>query len=120
MKRLILFAAITMITFSAVAQKPAAPGQPTTGLVPKAAASACALPPRTTPFTFWQSCDNVRMNGCTLEARCQQKNRNVHDATFDMTIFPSCYSDPLGGRNMYNADGKLCCGYAGKPIICGT
>ncbi|SDY90189.1 CVNH domain-containing protein [Lysobacter sp. yr284] len=88
--------------------------------LPKAAASACALPPKVDPFTFWDSCKDVRMNGCTLEANCRKADGSWRNATFDMNKFPQCYSDFFGGRNLVNRNGTLCCGYAGTPQICGT
>jgi hypothetical protein len=37
-----------------------------------------------------------------------------------MGTFGKCYSDFFAGRNLVNLDGRLCCGYAGTPLICGT
>lgn len=83
---------------------------------------ACQLPPKTTQFTFWETCKDVKMNGCILEAKCQRAGpgHEYRDANFDMEKFPQCYSDFFGGRNMENRDGKLCCGYAGTYQICGN
>lgn len=87
---------------------------------PQTAASACSLPPKRDPFTFWDSCNNVRMNGCTLEASCRKRDGNYRNTSFDMNKFGQCYSDFFGGRNLVNQNGTLCCGYAGTPQICGT
>src|ERR1051325_4230255 len=34
----------------------------------------CTLPPKTTQFSFWQTCQNVNLNSCTLTASCQMAN----------------------------------------------
>ncbi|GAB3092838.1 hypothetical protein [Lysobacter terrae] len=123
MKRLTLIVASSLVAFAttafaAQAGQKAAAQKPS--LLPKAAASACQLPPKTTQFSFWQTCQNVQMNGCTLQASCRTMDGTWRNATFDMNVFPQCYSDFFGGRNMVNNNGKLCCGYAGTPVICGT
>lgn len=107
--------------FAATAAEPPskAPAHAATAF-PKAAASACALPPKTTQFSFWSSCKDVAMNGCTLDANCRKADGQWRKATFDMSQFPQCYSDFFGGRNLVNSNGTLCCGYAGTPQICGT
>ncbi|HEY1139717.1 MAG TPA: hypothetical protein VGE88_05875 [Lysobacter sp.] len=123
MKRLTLIVASSLFAVATIApvaqaQQKSAPGKPS--LLPKAAASACQLPPKTTQFSFWQTCQNVQLNGCTLQASCRMMDGASRNATFDMSVFPQCYSDFFGGRNLVNNNGKLCCGYAGTPVICGT
>jgi hypothetical protein len=102
---------------SVLAQGSAAPGD---APYPKPAPNACSLPPKTSPFTFWDSCRNVRMDACTLRAQCRTRDGNWRDTSFNMAIFDQCHSDFFGGRNLVNDNGKLCCGYAGTKIICGT
>jgi len=85
-----------------------------------AVTDGCALPPKTTQFSFWSSCSGVQLDGCTLKAECRMRNGQQRAATFDMSKFPQCYSDFFGGRNLVNDNGRLCCGYAGTPVICGT
>lgn len=97
MQRLILFAASLMTAFPAVAQGPAQPGQAHTQWAPRTAAHACTFPPRNGPFAFWETCNNVRLNGCTLEASCRQKNRNVRYATLDTAGLANCHPAQRGG-----------------------
>ncbi|WP_257385794.1 CVNH domain-containing protein [Tahibacter caeni] len=84
------------------------------------AANGCSLPPHTTTFSFWNSCSNVVLEGCTLKADCREANGKTRATTFDMSKFDQCYSDFFAGRNLVNNNGKLCCGYAGTKMICGT
>lgn len=83
-------------------------------------ADACSLPPHTTTFSFWNSCSNVTLDGCTLKADCREANGKMRATTFDMSKFGQCYSDIFAGRNLVNENGRLCCGYAGTKKICGT
>ena len=120
MKRLLIVALSLAACSCFAAGPPVKPAEAAKSAPPKPTADACALPPRTTQFSFWQSCQNVTLNGCTLQASCQMANQTWRNATFDMSQFPNCYSDFFGGRNLYNNNGTLCCGYAGTPVICGT
>jgi hypothetical protein len=105
---------------AAAAEPPSKAPAKLTDAFPQVTATTCALPPKTTQYSFWQSCNDVSMNGCTLQASCRMANGNWRKATFDMSKFGQCYSDPFGGRNLVNSNGTLCCGYAGTPQICGT
>lgn len=120
MKR-VLIAVASLTAFSCLAaEPPAKPAAAVSTELPKATAYTCALPPHTAPFTFWDTCQNVTLNGCTLAASCKTANGAWRNATFDMNQFPNCYDAWIDGRNLANLDGKLCCGYAGTPTICGT
>jgi hypothetical protein len=88
--------------------------------LPTQAAGSCSLPPHTTTFSFWNSCNNVVLDGCTLKADCQEANGKFRATTFDMSKFDQCHSDFFAGRNLVNDNGRLCCGYAGTKKICGT
>jgi cytoskeletal protein RodZ len=81
---------------------------------------ACQLPPQTTQYSFWQSCTNVALNSCTLNATCQMANGQSRAASFDTNLAPKCPTDyPFQGNNLVNNNGYLCCGYAGMGGFCG-
>src|SRR5262245_57191492 len=79
----------------------------------------CTLPPKHTQYSFWQTCTNVSLNSCTLQASCQMANGQSRNATFDTNQVPQCPSDWFYGTNLYNNNGYMCCGYAGEKNICG-
>jgi hypothetical protein len=75
----------------------------------------CTLPPQTQPFTFWQTCTNVTLNSCTINASCKMATGQSRAATFDTNLVPQCPSAALAGKNLYNNNGTMCCGWAGMP-----
>jgi hypothetical protein len=80
----------------------------------------CTLPPQAYPFTFWQTCSGVTLNGCTINATCQTANGQSRAASFDTNLAPQCPSAPWYGQNLVNSNGQLCCGWAGMGNpICG-
>lgn len=101
----------------ALAEEKASSGMPP---LPTKSVEGCSLPPRTTTFSFWNTCSNVVLEGCTLKADCREANGRMRATTFDLSKFDQCHSDFFAGRNLVNDNGKLCCGYAGTKIICGT
>lgn len=81
---------------------------------------SCQLPPKGPYFTFWKTCTNVKMDGCTLHATCEVGNSsNKREATFDMSKFNQC-PENWGNRNLTNNFGKLCCNWAGQKAMCGN
>lgn len=110
----VLFAGL--LTGTAMAEEKASSGMPP--LPTKA--EGCSMPPHTTTFSFWDSCTNVSLDGCTLKADCREVNGKMRATTFDMSKFDQCYSDIFAGRNLVNDNGRLCCGYSGTKTICGT
>jgi hypothetical protein len=118
MKTLLLIVLFTgLLARPAVAEEKASGEMPP---LPTAASDGCSLPPHTSAFTFWDSCSNVKLEGCTLMADCRERNGKTRATSFDMSKFDQCHSDIFGGRNLVNDNGKLCCGYAGTKTICGT
>ena len=111
----VLFAGL--LVGPAIAEENASGGMPP---LPTKAVDGCSLPPHTTAYTFWDSCSNVVLDGCTLKADCREANGKTRATTFDLSKFNQCHSDIFGGRNLVNDNGKLCCGYAGTKMICGT
>jgi hypothetical protein len=80
----------------------------------------CTLPPNNTQFSFWQTCSNVTLNSCTINASCKMANGQSRAATFDTNMVPQCPSDPIFGKTLANTNGYMCCGYAGGPPMCGN
>ncbi|WP_313917675.1 hypothetical protein [Tahibacter sp.] len=118
MKNLLLSVMVAgLLVGPAIAEEKATGGMPPLSTT---AVDGCSLPPHTTTFSFWNSCSNVVLDGCTLKADCREANGKTRATTFDMSKFDQCHSDFFGGRNLVNDNGKLCCGYAGTKIICGT
>lgn len=79
----------------------------------------CTLPPKTDPWTFWKTCKEVKLNGCVIQASCLKKDQSWRNTSFDTNLIPKCYTTFMDPANLTNEDGKLCCGYAGRPSICG-
>jgi hypothetical protein len=82
----------------------------------------CQLPPKTTQYSFYQTCTGVALdsNTCIISASCKMMNGQPRAATFDTHLVPSCPSDFFAGKTLYNNNGYMCCNYAGQPTICGN
>jgi len=82
----------------------------------------CQLPPKTTQYSFYQTCAGVALdsNTCIISASCTMMNGQPRAATFDTHLVPSCPSDFFAGKTLYNNNGYMCCNYAGQPTICGN
>lgn len=93
----------------------------------KSDVSACKIPKQDLNYiTFQKTCKNIHLKGCIVDAECQKRDGSWRETDgFDVRWLnkgnsPQCHQNLLTPPNMVNEDGKICCGYAGTPQLCGS